>query len=1055
MESGLSALNSNLRGNLTVAQVAERGLSAAIEFLGAPMGAVFVAGRDGVLERQAAHAYPGGPGIRTSFPLGTGIVGQAALSRQPVVVEPDGETLRVQFGFGALSPSRIVACPLLASDEPVGVLEICLFRPLTEPQSRWLEKASEVVANALRFALEAEERRQAEERYRLILESSSEGIFGTDVDGNITFVNAAACRMLGYSTGELVGQPSHEAFHHHRCDQTPYPIEECPMYAAYRHGRASRIDDELLWCKDGTGLPVEYGATPIRKDGVVVGSVVSFTDITVRRQQEQELQTQHSALESAANAMAITDRSGTIQWVNPAFTRLTGYEREEAVGQNPRVLNSGAHDRSFFENMWRTILAGSVWQGTLTNRRKDGVLYQEEMTITPVRTQRGEITHFVAVKQDITERLRAEQRVRETERFFRSVLELAPDGMMVVDENGGIQLANAQCEKLFGYPREELIGQLVEKLVPAEVRDRHPALRGAFHRTEGARPMGVGRELLGLRRDGTPFPVEIGLSALPAREGTGAQVAVSIRDITERKAIEAELKRRSDELSQINFKADFALELTRAGYWHVPLDGSGWYNSSERAVRIFGDPPVPDHRYTLEHWMKHVELGDAAAARVTAQNFGDAVAGKIPVYDAIYAYKRPVDGRVVWIHALGHVATDADGRPTDMFGVTQDITDVKLLELELVGARQRAEEATQMKSMFLANMSHEIRTPMNAIIGLSHLALRTQLTPKQRDYIGKVHNAGTSLLAVINDILDFSKIEAGKLDLEATDFRLDEVISSVTTLTAQKAHEKGLEFLAHVAPGLPEVLLGDPLRLGQILTNLVNNAVKFTEQGEIRLGIEQVERTGEQVQLRFSVRDSGIGMTKDQAARLFQPFTQADMSTTRKHGGTGLGLTICRRLVELMGGNISLESEPGAGTTFSFTVRLGIGTAKGTGRIVPPKLARLRVLVVDDNSAAREILEEPLGSVVRRVDTVASGEAALAAIRQHDAGEPYDIVFMDWRMPGMNGLETSRYIKSDETLTHPPHIVLVTAFGRDEVREEAERLELDGFLVKPVTRSMI
>jgi two-component system sensor histidine kinase/response regulator len=308
---------------------------------------------------------------------------------------------------------------------------------------------------------------------------------------------------------------------------------------------------------------------------------------------------------------------------------------------------------------------------------------------------------------------------------------------------------------------------------------------------------------------------------------------------------------------------------------------------------------------------------------------------------------------------------------------------------------------------------------------------------------------------VINDILDFSKIEAGKLDLETTDFKLDEVITSVTTLTAQKAHEKGLEFLAHAGPGIPEVLLGDPLRLGQILTNFVNNAVKFTEKGEIRLEIEQVERTGEKVQIKFAVRDTGIGMSKEQAAKLFQPFTQADMSTTRKHGGTGLGLTICRRLVELMGGRIWLESEPGVGSTFLFTVWLGVGSATGTGKIVPEKLAKLRVLVVDDNPTAREILQEPLATVAAHVDAVPSGRDAITAIQQHDATDPYDIVFMDWRMPGMDGLQASRHIKGDETLKHPPHIVLVTAFGREEVREEAERLELDGFLVKPVTKSMI
>lgn len=374
---------------------------------------------------------------------------------------------------------------------------------------------------------------------------------------------------------------------------------------------------------------------------------------------------------------------------------------------------------------------------------------------------------------------------------------------------------------------------------------------------------------------------------------------------------------------------------------------------------------------------------------------------------------------------------------------------------ELAAAKEKAEDATKAKSDFLANMSHEIRTPMNAIIGLSHLALKTPLNAKQRDYVSKVHNAGTSLLGIINDILDFSKIEAGKLEIESTDFRLDDVISSVTTLTAQKAHDKGLEFLAHLSPSIPEHLLGDPLRLSQVLTNFVNNAVKFTEHGEIRLNIELLERTGEKVQIKFSVRDTGIGMTAKQSAKLFQPFVQADTSTTRKHGGTGLGLTISRRLVDLMGGRVWLESEPGVGSTFYCTVWLGVGTATGSGRIVPERLSQLRVLVVDDNAAAREILAEPLGSIANHVMTVASGPEAIAAIKAQDPAQPYDIIFMDWRMPGMDGLQASRLIKSDETLATQPAIVLVTAFGREEVREEAERLDLDGFLIKPVTKSMV
>ncbi|MFL5240387.1 MAG: response regulator [Rhizomicrobium sp.] len=513
--------------------------------------------------------------------------------------------------------------------------------------------------------------------------------------------------------------------------------------------------------------------------------------------------------------------------------------------------------------------------------------------------------------------------------------------------------------------------------------------------------------------------------------------------------------RQAEELNRINLLADSALDLTKAGYWHVPLDGSGWHNSSERAARIYGHLPSPEHRYHEDFWAANVRAGDEAAAEVTMENFAAIVAGTIRVYDVTYAYKRPIDGQIVWIHSLGHLVKDADGKPTDIYGVSQDITEFKRLEAELRLAMQKAEDATRAKSAFLANMSHEIRTPMNAIIGLSHLALKTALSPKQRDYVSKVHNAGTSLLGIINDILDFSKIEADKLEIETTDFQLDEVISTVTTLTAQKAHDKGLEFLIHVSPAIPAQLRGDPLRLGQILTNFVNNAIKFTERGEIDVSIDLLECVGEKVQLKFSVRDTGIGMTREHASKLFQPFSQADMSTTRKHGGTGLGLSISRKLAELMGGRTWLESEPGVGSTFNSTVWLEVGAVASSGKTVPEKLSRLRVLVVDDNAVAREILQEHLSALASHVDTVASGKEALAAIIEKDPIEPYDVVFMDWRMPGMDGLEASHQIQSNEALQHKPAIVLVTAFGRDEVREEAERLQLDGFLVKPVTKSAI
>ncbi|WP_421569681.1 response regulator [Stenotrophomonas sp. PD6] len=775
------------------------------------------------------------------------------------------------------------------------------------------------------------------------------------------------------------------------------------------------------------------------------------------------------------------------------------------------------------------------------------------------------------------------QDLRDTQAWFRSIIESAPDGLLVADADGVILLANEQVEHLFGYPREALIGQKVEMLLPLQHRDGHVQLREAFVAEGGTRPMAMGnRELHGRHQSGALFPVEVALSTLPAIGRRGATICATVRDVSLRneaerqvaahrlrlmalfdalpvgamlfdargRVVEAndvalrltgtsmeglrtrdllgwqvvhadltpmkptdypasialrtgkathaiemgipgpsggltwlsasaipigvrasggvavafenitERKRSEQELRRINFLSDVAMQLTDSAYWHIDFTDAEKYYASPRAAEIFGEVLREDGRYDLQReWLDRVVAADPAAAASVSERFLGAIEGRYAHYEATYPYRRPNDGATIWLRSAGRLVRDETTQaPRYMYGVNQDISGHKATEHALEKATAAALEATQAKSDFLANMSHEIRTPMNAIIGMSHLALQTELTSRQRGYLEKVNRAADHLLQIINDILDFSKIEAGKLALEQTEFRLEDVFDQLANLLGVGAEGKGLELLFQIPDAAPGTLVGDPLRLAQVLINLGNNALKFTHEGEVVIGVETLAGNEHATTLHFWVRDSGIGMDPEQCSRLFQSFIQADASTTRKYGGTGLGLVISKSLVEAMGGRIWVESAVGAGSTFHFEAQFGVREGAYSRRMFrADELVGVRVLVVDDNAAAREILSSMARSFGLEVDLEVDGAHALRAIDQAcDASAPYDLVLMDWKMPGMDGMQTMQKAQAQHG-PRSPAVIMVTAYGREDALSDARArdVSLSALLTKPVTPSTL
>jgi two-component system sensor histidine kinase/response regulator len=637
---------------------------------------------------------------------------------------------------------------------------------------------------------------------------------------------------------------------------------------------------------------------------------------------------------------------------------------------------------------------------------------------------------LAATRQQADELAAQQERIQTMLAEQAAIFDNAPMGILYTGD-GCIQRCNPVIANLLGRPTDTMIGAEASLLFRSLDDYRE---FGALVGPGLASGEGVHQEWQVARADGTLFWAMVSARSVQAANLGRAAIWI-VEDISERKRLEDATRENEKRLRQV-------LEDSPAAVTMVTEDGDQLF-ANRRLADMLGVPPEQMMlRRSSEFWANPEE-------RTT---FLDAFRekGRIDDYEARL---RREDGKEIW-GLLNTRWMEQDGKRL-LLTWMYDITERKAAEEAMREARQLAEDAARTKSDFLANMSHEIRTPMNAIIGMAHLALKTDMTPRQRDYVKKIQSSGQHLLGIINDILDFSKIEAGKLSVEHVNFELDKLLDNVANLVSEKTTAKGLELVFDIAPDVPRNLIGDALRMGQILINYANNAVKFTERGEVDIILRVQERSDNDLMLYCAVKDTGIGLTPDQVGKLFQSFSQADASTTRKYGGTGLGLSISKKLADLMGGQVGVESVHGEGSTFWFTAKLGIGAEKARSLVPQPDLRGRQVLVVDDNESARLVLNDLLSSMTFKVADVASGQAAVEAVRQRsDTPEAVEIVFLDWQMPGMNGIETARQIKS-LGLANEPHLVMVTSYGREEVIKEAATADIEDVLIKPVNPSLL